>query len=152
MSLEEKINGDIKSAMLAKDKLRLESLRAVKAAILLAKTAEGASGKLSSDEELKLLQKMVKQRKDSAEIYAQQNRPELAEKEQGEAAIIEEYMPKQLSEEEILPVIKEAVAAVGATGPKDMGKVMGTVTKQLAGKADGKLVADLVKKVLNELA
>ena len=149
MSLETTINNDIKAAMLAKDKIRLESLRSIKAAILLAKTAEGATGELSADEEIKMLQKMVKQRKDSAEIYTQQNRSELAEKELAEAAVIEAYLPKQLTEEELLPIIKEIATSVGATSPKDMGKVMGVASKQLAGKADGKLIAELVKKILN---
>ncbi len=149
MSLETTINNDIKAAMLAKDKMRLESLRSIKAAILLAKTAEGSTGEISADEEIKMLQKMVKQRKDSAEIYTQQNRSELAEKELAEAAVIEAYLPKQLTEEELLPMIKEIAASVSATSPKDMGKVMGVASKQLAGKADGKLIAELVKKILN---
>ena len=148
MSLEATINNDIKLAMLAKDKLRLESLRSIKAAILLAKTAEGATGEIGMDEEIKMLQKMVKQRKDSAEIYTQQNRHELAEKELAEATIIEVYLPQQLTEEELLPILKEIAAAVGATSPKEMGKVMGVASKQLAGKADGKLIAELVKKIL----
>ncbi|MDR0659296.1 MAG: GatB/YqeY domain-containing protein [Prevotellaceae bacterium] len=149
MSLETTINNDIKAAMLAKDKVRLESLRSIKAAILLAKTAEGATGELSTDDELKMLQKMVKQRKDSAEIYTQQNRNELAEKELAEAAVIEAYLPKQLTEEELIPILKEIAASAGATSPKDMGKVMGMASKQLAGKADGKLIAEFVKKILN---
>lgn len=149
MSLEATINNDIKAAMLAKDKVRLESLRSIKAAILLAKTAEGSTGEISADEEIKMLQKMVKQRKDSAEIYTQQNRSELAEKELAEAAVIETYLPKQLTEEELMPIIKDIAASVGASSPKDMGKVMGVASKQLAGKADGKLIAELVKKILN---
>ena len=149
MGLEQTINNDIKAAMLAKDKLRLESLRSIKAAILLAKTAEGATGEISAEDEIKMLQKMVKQRKDSAEIYAQQNRSELAEKELAEAAVIEAYLPKQLAEEELIPIIKEIAVSVNATSPKDMGKVMGVASKQLAGKADGKLIAELVKKILN---
>ena len=149
MGLEQTINNDIKAAMLAKDKLRLESLRSIKAAILLAKTAEGATGEISAEDEIKMLQKMVKQRKDSAEIYAQQNRSELAEKELAEAAVIEAYLPKQLTEDELIPIIKEIAVAVNATSPKDMGKVMGVASKQLAGKADGKLIAELVKKILN---
>ena len=149
MSLESTINNDIKLAMLAKDKLRLESLRSIKAAILLAKTAEGATREIGMDEEIKMLQKMVKQRKDSAEIYTQQNRHELAEKELAEATIIEAYLPQQLTEEELLPILKEIAEAVGATSPKEMGKVMGVASKQLAGKADGKLIAELVKKILS---
>ncbi len=148
MSLEITINNDIKAAMLAKEKERLESLRAIKAAILLAKTAEGASGELSADEEIKMLQKMVKQRKESATIYSQQNRPELAEKELFEASVIEAYLPKQLTEEELIPILKEIAASVGATSAKDMGKVMGVASKQLSGKADGKLISELVKKLL----
>lgn len=149
MSLETTINNDIKAAMLAKDKIRLESLRSIKAAILLAKTAEGARGELNVEEEIKMLQKMVKQRKDSAEIYTQQNRSELAEKELMEAAIIEAYLPKQLTEEELMPILKEIATSANATSPKDMGKVMGVASKQLAGKADGKLIAELVKKILS---
>ena len=147
MTLEQKINDGIKAAMLAKDKLRLESLRAVKAAILLAKTAENAT-EIDETAEIKMLQKMVKQRRETAEIYNQNNRMELAEKELGEAAIIEEFLPKQMGEEELTAVLKEIVASVGATSQKDMGKVMGAANKQLAGKADGKMIADIVKKLL----
>lgn len=147
MSLELKINNDIKNAMLAKDKLRLETLRSIKAGILLAKTAENAT-EITEDFEIKMLQKMAKQRKESAAIYTQQNRSELAEKELAEAAIIEEYLPQQLSEEEITAVLKEIIASVGATSAKDMGKVMGAATKQLAGKADGRLISETVKKLL----
>lgn len=147
MSLELKINNDIKNAMLAKDKLRLETLRSIKAGILLAKTAENAT-EITEDFEIKMLQKMAKQRKESAAIYTQQNRNELAEKELAEAAIIEEYLPQQLSEEEITAVLKEIIASVGATSAKDMGKVMGAATKQLAGKADGRLISETVKKLL----
>ncbi|MDR2651714.1 MAG: GatB/YqeY domain-containing protein [Prevotellaceae bacterium] len=147
MSLELTINNDIKTAMLAKDKLRLETLRSVKAGILLAKTAEKAS-EITEDFEIKMLQKMAKQRKESAAIYNQQNRPELADKELAEAAIIEEYLPKQLSEEEITDLLKKIIADTGATSAKDMGKVMGAATKQLAGKADGRLISETVKKLL----
>ncbi|MDR0421113.1 MAG: GatB/YqeY domain-containing protein [Prevotellaceae bacterium] len=147
MSLELTINNDIKTAMLAKDKLRLETLRAIKAGILLAKTAENAT-EITEDFEIKMLQKMAKQRKESAAIYNQQNRPELAEKELAEAAIIEQYLPKQLSQEEITAVLKEIIASVGATSAKDMGKVMGAATKQLAGKADGRLISETVKSLL----
>jgi len=147
MSLELTINNDIKTAMLAKDKLRLETLRSIKAGILLAKTAENAS-EITSDFEIKMLQKMAKQRKESAAIYVQQNRSELAEKELAEAEIIEQYLPKQMSEEEITTAVKEIITAVGATSAKDMGKVMGVVSKQFAGKADGRLVSEIVKKLL----
>ncbi|MDR3286904.1 MAG: GatB/YqeY domain-containing protein [Prevotellaceae bacterium] len=147
MSLELTINNDIKTAMLAKDKLRLETLRSIKAGILLAKTAENAT-EITEDFEIKMLQKMAKQRKESATIYTQQNRQELADKELAEAEIIEQYLPKQLTEEEITVVVKEVIAAVGATSQKDMGKVMGAANKQLAGKADGRLISEIVKKMI----
>jgi uncharacterized protein YqeY len=147
MGLEQTINNDIKTAMLAKDKLRLETLRSIKAGILLAKTAENAV-EITEDFEIKMLQKMTKQRKESAAIYSQQNRLELAEKELAEAEIIEQYLPKRLSEEEITVALKEIIAAVDATSAKDMGKVMGAATKQLAGKADGRLISEIVKKLL----
>lgn len=149
MSLEERINNDIKSAMLAKDKVRLEALRAVKSAILLAKTEKGGSEGLTPDVEAKMLQKQVKQRKESAEIYSQQNRPELAEKELAEAAVIEEYLPKMLSDDELTAEVKKIIAQVGATSPSEMGKVMGVASKALAGKADGKAIADKVKALLS---
>lgn len=151
MSLEERINQDIKSAMLAKDKVKLEALRAVKSTILLAKTEKGAADVLSPEAELKLLQKQVKQRKESAEIYSQQNRPELAEKELQEAEVIEAYLPKMLSEEEIQKEISAIVKSVGAKGPSDMGRVMGMATKALAGKAEGKAIAAMVKSILASL-
>ena len=145
--LEEKIQQDIKAAMLAKDSVALASVRAVKAAILLSKTAEG--GKPVDDNEIiKIIQKLVKQRKESAEIYSQQNRPELAENELAEAAVMEKYLPKQLSEAEIEAKVKEIIAHVGATSMADMGKVMGTATKALAGAADGKVISALVRKLL----
>ncbi len=149
MDFEALINQDIKSAMLAREKDRLEALRAIKAAILLARTAEGGSGTVSEAEAVKMLQKMVKQRKDSAEIYANQNRPELAAKELTEISYIEAYLPKQMSEQEIDAFLRALIAELGASSPKDMGRVMGQVTKQLAGKADGKLVAERVKMLLN---
>ena len=151
MSLEERINQDIKSAMLAKDKVKLEALRAVKSAILLAKTEKGAGDVLSLEAELKLLQKQVKQRKESAEIYSQQNRPELAEKELLEAKAIEAYLPSMLTEEELKNEILTLVKAAGAKGPSDMGRVMGMATKALAGKAEGKAIADVVKSILASL-
>lgn len=148
MSLEQKIMGDLKTAMLAKDEAALRSLRAVKAAILLAKTAEGGTGEIAEEEEIKLLQKMVKQRKDSLEIFTQQNRPELAKKEEEEIAVIEKFLPKQLSADEIKAELEKIIAATGASSPADMGKVMGAATKQLAGKADGKTISALVKELL----
>lgn len=148
MSLEQEIMTRLKAAMLAKDEAALRSLRAIKAAILLAKTAEGASAEMTADAEMKLLQKMVKQRKDSLEIFQQQNRPELAQKEQEEIAVIEQFLPKQLGEEEVRAIISEIITRTGAAGPADMGKVMGVATKELAGKAEGKLVAAFVKELL----
>ena len=145
--LEEKIQQDIKAAMLAKDSVALASVRAIKAAILLAKTAE--NGKPVDDAEIvKLIQKLVKQRKESADIYSQQNRPELAENELAEAAVMEKYLPKQLSVAEVEEALKGIIAQVGATSMADMGKVMGTATKALAGQADGKLISALVRKLL----
>ena len=149
MSLEITINNEIKAAMLAKEKVRLEALRAIKAAILLAKTAEGASGEeLTDTEVIKIIQKLVKQRKESAEIYTQQNRPELAETEIAETQAMEVFLPKQMSEDELEDELKKIIASVGATAPSDMGKVMGVATKALAGKADGKAISAMVKKLL----
>lgn len=148
MSLEQEIMTQLKAAMLAKDEAALRSLRAIKAAILLAKTAEGAAGEMTADTEIKLLQKMVKQRKDSLEIFQQQNRPELAQKEQEEIAVIEKFLPQQLSEGEVRTIIAEIITRTGASSPADMGKVMGVATKELSGKAEGKLVASLVKELL----
>jgi len=148
MSLEEKINNDIKAAMMAKDKLRLEALRAVKSAILLAKTEKGHAETLSTDVEMKMLQKQVKQRKESAEIFNQQNRKELADKELAEAAVIEEYLPKMLSDQELTVEVKKIIEQVGAKAPSDMGKVMGVASKALAGKADGKAISEKVKALL----
>jgi uncharacterized protein YqeY len=148
MSLEEKINNDIKAAMMAKEKIRLEALRAVKSAILIAKTEKGHTETISADVEMKLLQKQVKQRKESADIYKQQNRPELAEKELAEAAVIEEYLPKMLTESELIAELQKIIDQVGAKAPSDMGKVMGVASKALSGKADGKLVSEKVKALL----
>ena len=148
MSLEQKIMTELKTAMLAKDEKALRSLRAIKAAILLAKTAEGSGGELKGEDEIKLLQKLVKQRKDSLEIYQQQNRTDLAQKEQEEIEIIEKFLPKQLSAEELKTVLIKIIAEAGASSPSDMGKVMGTATKQLAGKADGKTISAMVKELL----
>lgn len=146
--LEDIIQQDIKAAMLAKDSVALASVRAIKAAILLAKTAE--NGKPVDDAEIvKIIQKLVKQRKESAEIYSQQNRPELADNELAEVAVMERYLPKQLSEAEIEEALKGIIAQVGATSMADMGKVMGTATKALAGQADGKVISALVRKLLS---
>ncbi len=149
MSLEQRIMTDLKTAMLAKDEAGLRSLRAIKAAILLAKTSEGGSGELKEDDEIKLLQKLVKSRKDSLEIFQQQNRPDLAKKEEEEIAVIEKFLPKQLSAEEIKAVLEKIIAATGASSPADMGKVMGAATKELAGKAEGKTISALVKELLS---
>ena len=148
MSLFEQINQDIKKAMLAKEKQKLEALRAIKAAFLIAKTEKGAQEELSSEKEISVIQKLVKQRKDSADIYIQNNRPELAEKESIEAEFIAVYLPKQLSEDEIKEALKPIIEQVGANSMKDMGKVMGIASKQLAGKADGKLISNCVKALL----
>ena len=148
MNLEQKIMAELKTAMLAKDEKALRSLRAIKAAILLAKTSEGAGGELKEEDEIKLLQKLVKQRKDSLEIFTQQNRTDLAQKEQEEIEIIEKFLPKQLSGEELKTIIAGIIAETGASSPADMGKVMGAATKQLAGKADGKAISTLVKELL----
>jgi len=150
MSLEQKIMADLKTAMLAKDEKSLRGLRAIKAAILLAKTSEGAGGELKEDDEIKLLQKLVKQRKDSLEIYQQQNRADLAQKELEEIDVIEKFLPKQLSAEELHLEIKKIIAETGASSPGDMGKVMGVATKKLAGKADGKAISAAVKELLNK--
>ncbi len=149
MSLEQKIMGELKTAMLAKDEIGLRSLRAIKAAILLAKTSEGAGGELKEDDEIKLLQKLVKQRKDSLEIFQQQNRTDLAQKEQEEIEVIEKFLPKQLSADEIKAELSFIISEVGATSPADMGKVMGAATKKLAGKADGKTISALVRELLS---
>ena len=148
MSLEQKIMTDLKTAMLAKDEKGLRSLRAIKAAILLAKTSEGSNGELKEEDETKLLQKLVKQRKDSLEIYQQQNRADLAQKEMEEIEVIEKFLPKQLSAEELKLEITTIITEVGASTPADMGKVMGAATKKLAGKADGKTISALVKELL----
>jgi uncharacterized protein YqeY len=148
MTLEEKINQAIKEAMMAKQKERLEALRSVKSGIILLKTDKGPSHEVTADEELKMLQKQVKQRKESADIYIQQSRPELAEKELAEAKVIEEFLPAQMSSEEVEKAVREIIARVGASSAKDMGKVMGAASKELAGKAEGKMISELVKKLL----
>lgn len=139
---------ELKTAMLAKDEAALRSLRAVKAAILLAKTSEGAGGELKAEDEIKLLQKLVKQRKDSLEIFEQQKRDDLAKKEKEEIAVIEKFLPQQLSPEEIKAELVKIIADTGASSPADMGKVMGAATKQLSGRADGKTISALVKELL----
>ena len=149
MNLFDRVSADIKEAMLAKDKVRLQALRGVKKEFLEAKTAKGSDGELTDDAAIKILQKMVKQRKESAEIYASQGRPELAENELAEVICLEAYLPKQMSVEELEIALSEIITQVGATGPGDMGKVMGTATKALAGKAEGRLISETVKKLLS---
>jgi uncharacterized protein len=148
MGLENLINDDMKKAMLSKDGEKLEALRAIKAALLLEKTKEGSTGEIPESVELSLLQKLVKQRKESATIYLSGNREDLAKKELFEASIIEQYLPQQLSDDEILQVITDIIARTGATSIKDMGKIMGLASKELAGKADGKKVSEIVKNLL----
>ena len=148
MNLFDQVSNDIKSAMLAKDKVRLEALRGTKKEFLEAKTAKGADGELTDDMAMKILAKMVKQRKESAQIYTEQNRPDLAEPELAEAAVIETYLPKQMTEEELTEALKAIIAQVGATTPQEMGKVMGVATKQLAGRADGRAISAKVKELL----
>jgi len=141
---------DLKTAMLAKDEKSVRSLRAIKAAIILAKTSEGAGGEIKEEDEIKLLQKLVKSRKDSLEIFQQQNRADLALKESEEIEIIEKFLPKQLSAGELKEIITRIIAETGASTAADMGKVMGAATKQLAGKADGKAISGIVKELLTK--
>ena len=148
MLLFEKINIDIKQAMLNKEKEKLEALRSIKAAFLIAKTEKG-SDELTSEKEISIIQKLVKQRKDSATVYIENNRPELAEKETKEAKFISVYLPKQMSEEEIVVELKTVISELGASSMKDMGKVMGIATKKMAGKADGKIISAKVKELLS---
>ncbi|WP_338223538.1 GatB/YqeY domain-containing protein [Algoriphagus confluentis] len=149
MSLKQKVETEIKSAMIAKNKVRLTALRAIKSLILLEETKEGFSGSLSEDDELKLLTKAAKQRKDSAEIYEKQGRNDLLETELAELEVIQEFLPKALTDQELGLAVQEIINVTGAVGPKDMGKVMGVASKQLAGKADGKAIAEKVKMLLN---
>jgi len=149
MGLLEKIDQDIKKAMLAKEKDKLEALRAVKNALLVQRTEKGASGAISEDDEIKILKRLVKQRKEAAELYNQQGRKDLAEIEMFQAGVIEIYLPEQLSEDEIKSVIASIISETGAKDMKDMGKVMGQATKKLAGKADNKLISSLVKELLS---
>jgi uncharacterized protein len=148
MSLELKINEEIKQAMLAKNKELLEALRAVKSALLLAKSEKGGDGVVSEDAEIKILQKLVKQRRETAEIYAAQNRKDLADAEIFQADVIQKYLPEQMSDEELTQIIKDIISETGATSVKDMGKVMGLAAKKLAGKADNKTVSEKVKQLL----
>ncbi len=148
MSLETQIMAEMKEAMKAKDEAALRGLRAIKAEIIKAKTEPGANGVVTEDGELKLLQRLVKQRKDSLEIFTQQNRPDLAQKEQEEISIIEKFLPKQFSEAELKEALTAIIAEAGASSPADMGKVMGIATKALAGKADGKAISAAVKELL----
>lgn len=149
MGLKQQIDADIKKAMLAKEKEELEALRSIKSMILLAETEKGSSEELTSEAENKLLMKAAKQRKESADIFQQQNRQDLAGRELLQLDVITRYLPKQLSEDEIKSALLTVIQEVGATGPQDMGKVMGAATKKLAGQADGKVISDLVKKLLS---
>lgn len=149
MSLKEQIEADIKKAMLAKNKDDLRALRAIKSMILLAQTEKGASEALSSDAEIKILQKAAKQRTDSLALYREQNRDDLADTEQAELEVIKRYLPEQLSEEALEGIISNIITKVGASSMKDMGKVMGLASKELAGKADGKTISQVVKKLLS---
>ncbi|WP_286736098.1 MULTISPECIES: GatB/YqeY domain-containing protein [Sphingobacterium] len=148
MSLEIQINQDIKAAMIAKDTAKLRGLRAIKAAILLAKTEKGHAEDLNQEAEIKVLQKLVKQRRESAEIYKNQNREDLYEIEVEEEKVIEAYLPKQLSKEEVETIVKAIIAETGASSIKDMGKVMGATNQKLAGQADGKTISEVVKSLL----
>lgn len=149
MSLEQTIMGDLKAAMLAKNEAGLRAIRAIKSAILLAKTSGGGK-ELTPEDEVKMLQKLVKQRQESIEIYKTQGRDDLAKPEQEEVDIISKYLPQMMGEEDIRTAVKEAIAATGASSPAEMGKVMGVVTKQLAGKADNKIVSSIVKELLSQ--
>lgn len=148
MSLEQKVGEGIKQAMLARDEIKLRSLRAIKSAILNAKTSEGFNGEISGDEEIKMLQKLVKQRRDSLEIYEKQSRNDLASKEKEEIEVIEQFLPAQMSTEEIREAVKKVISSTGASTMADMGKVMGAANKELAGKADGKTISSVVKELL----
>ncbi|MDE5876072.1 MAG: GatB/YqeY domain-containing protein [Muribaculaceae bacterium] len=149
MNLFDQVSEDIKKAMLAREKVRLEALRGIKKEFLEAKTAKGANGELSDETAVKIMVKMVKQRKESAQIYTDNNRPELAANELAEAAVIEEYLPKQLSGEELDAELRAIIAETGATGPKEMGKVMRLASQRLAGRAEGKVISEAVKRLLN---
>ncbi len=146
--LFDKVSGDIKTAMIARDKVALEALRGIKKEFIEAKTAKGGDGTMSDEVGVKILQKMIKQRKESAQIYTEQSRPELAENELAEAAVIEKYLPTQMTDAELEAAVAGVIAQVGATGPQDMGKVMGVASKQLAGKTEGRLISEKVKALL----
>ncbi|MCW3086810.1 MAG: transamidase GatB domain protein [Sediminibacterium sp.] len=150
MSLETEVMAQMKDAMKAKDEALLRGLRAIKAEIIKARTEPGAHGEVTAEGEMKLLQKLVKQRKDSLDIYQKQNRPDLATKESEEIAVIEKFLPQQLSEADLNAAVSSIIAETGAAGPQDLGKVMGTASKQLAGKADGKAIAAAVKEQLSK--
>ena len=149
MDLFDKISADIKAAMLARDKVRLETLRGIKKEFIEAKTAKGADGSLSDDQAMKILAKMAKPRKETAQIYDEQNRLDLRDNELAEAAVIEEYLPKQLSDEELTAELRRIIAETGATSAKEMGKVMGVASKALAGRADGKVISAKVRELLS---
>ena len=150
MSLEQQVMAEMKDAMKSKNEAALRGLRAIKAEIIKAKTEPGAGGEISADTEIKMLQKMVKQRRDSLDIYEQQNRQDLAQKEKEELAIIEKFLPAQLSSEELKKELQEIITETGASSPADMGKVMGAATKKLAGRADGKAISAAVKELLGK--
>ncbi len=149
MNLFDQVSEDIKKAMLARERVRLEALRGAKKEFLEAKTAKGANGELSDETAVKIIVKMVKQRKESAKIYEENNRPELAENELAEASVLEEYLPKQLTADELTAELKTIITEVGASGPRDMGKVMGVASKRLAGRAEGRAISEAVKHLLN---
>lgn len=149
MNLEEKINADLKTAMMAKDEPTVRGLRAIKSAIILAKTEKGAGGVISAEKEVQMLQKLVKQRRDSITEFEKANRQDLIAKEKEEVTVIEKYLPAMMSEDEVREIVKKAIAETGAASQKEMGKVMGAVTKQLAGKADNKLVSEIVRSLLS---
>lgn len=148
MSLTEKISADLITAMKNREKVALEAIRAAKTAFILAISEKGAGSVLLPDEELKIIQKLVKQRRESASIYREQNRPDLYEKEEAEAEVLERYLPAKMSEEDLMKAVKDIIARLGVTSPSEMGKVMGVATKELAGKADGKEISSLVKQLL----
>lgn len=151
MDLFDQISSDIKAAMLAKDKVKLEALRNVKKMFLEAKTAPGANDQLTDADAQKIIQKLVKQGKDSAQIYQEQNRPELAAEENAQVKVLEVYLPAQLSQEELVKALKEIITQIGANSPKDMGKVMGMATKALSGKAEGRAISETVKQLLSSM-
>ena len=150
MNLEHQIMAEMKEAMKSKNEAALRGLRAIKAEIIKAKTEPGAGGEINAEKEISMLQKMMKQRKDSLDIYQQQNRTDLAQKEQEEMAIIEKFLPKQMSEDELRTELKQIITETGASSPADMGKVMGVATKKFAGKADGKTISAMVKELLSK--